>query len=108
MNIVLKKFLNTSLLVSPEKAEKVREVLIKTLKKGKEISLDFTEINTVSLSFLYFLFRDMDKDLLRVSKELVKIKNPTNSLMEEFQYLKENYKELSYKFKKYETDYLLA
>ncbi|MGL5124920.1 MAG: STAS-like domain-containing protein [Fusobacteriaceae bacterium] len=108
MNIVLKKFLKTTLLVSPEKAQKVRTILINALVKGKEISLDFSEINTVSLSFLYFLFRDMDKELTKVSKELMTFKNPTNFLMDEIQYLKDNYTELSNKFKKYEIDYLLV
>ncbi|MGL5122851.1 MAG: STAS-like domain-containing protein [Fusobacteriaceae bacterium] len=106
MILVLHKFLKTGILVSPEKARKVKKVIVEMLKNKKEIILDFTAIKTISLSFIYFLFDDMNKELRKTGKNLIKIKNPTVFLYDEIEYLRKNYNELSIKFKKYEFQYI--
>ncbi|MGL6064698.1 MAG: STAS-like domain-containing protein [Fusobacteriaceae bacterium] len=106
MILVLHKFLKTGILVSPEKAKKVKRVIVEMVKNKKEITLDFTEIKTISLSFIYFLFDDMSKELRKTAENLIKIKNPTVFLYDEIEYLRKNYNELSIKFKKYELQYV--
>ncbi len=108
MILVLHKFLKTGILVSPQKAKKVNEVIVEMVKNEKEIILDFAEIKTISLSFIYFLFNDMSKELRKTAKDLIKIKNPTVFLWDEIEYLRKNYHELSIKFKKYDPGYALT
>lgn len=100
MVLVLNKFLDTELLVSPYKAKQLGEIIYRYISKKKEITLDFSNIKTVSLAFLYFSFKDIKKEMKKEVKMLVKIKNPTSFLYEEIEYLKTNYKELSKKFNK--------
>lgn len=102
MIIKLREFLDTCILMAPEKAKKVREVILEAIAEKKEIILDFSEIRTVTLSFLYYTFKGIRKELTKREKLLLQIKNPTESLYEELEYLKSNYKELSLKFKKIE------
>ncbi|MGL4968548.1 MAG: STAS-like domain-containing protein [Fusobacteriaceae bacterium] len=102
MIIKIRELLDTCVLMAPEKAKKLREVILEAVADKKEIVLDFSEIRTVTLSFLYYTFKGIRKELTKREKSLLQIKNPTSSLYEELEYLKLNYKELSLKFKKVE------
>lgn len=102
MIIKLREFLDTCVLMAPEKAKKLREVILEGISEKKEVVLDFSEIRTVTLSFLYYTFKGIRKDLTKREKLLLQIKNPTATLYEELEYLRYNYKELSLKFKKIE------
>ncbi|MGL5100051.1 MAG: STAS-like domain-containing protein, partial [Fusobacteriaceae bacterium] len=76
--------------------------ILESIVDKREIILDFSEIRTVTLSFLYYTFKGIRKELTKKEKTLLHIQNPTNFLYEELEYLKSNYKELSLKFKKIE------
>lgn len=102
MTIKLREFLDTCVLMAPEKAKKLREVIYEAISEKKEVILDFSEIRTVTLSFLYYTFKGIRKEFTKREKLMLQIKNPTDSLYEEIEYLKSNYKELSSKFKKIE------
>lgn len=107
MIIKLREFLDTCVLMAPEKAKKLRELILEGISEKKEVILDFAEIRTVTLSFLYYTFQGIRKELTNREKMLLQIKNPTASLYEELEYLKTNYKELALKFKRVEKMNLL-
>jgi len=104
MIIKLKEFLDTCVLLTPEKARKVREIIIERISQKKEVILDFSEIRTVTISFLYYMFEGLRKRVSKRESLLLQIKNPTTALYEEIDYLKENYKELAKKFKRIERE----
>lgn len=104
MIIKLKEFLDTCILIAPEKAKKVREVILERIREKKEVILDFSEIRTVTLAFLFYLFEGVKKEFRKKDLPLLQIKNPTKSLYEEIDYLKENYKILGRKFKRIEKN----
>lgn len=101
MKLILSKILNTSVLVSPKKAIQLYKIILKRVKMGKPVNIDFLGIQATTLAFLYIVFSNVAKDSEKSIKELknlISISNASHNLIEEIKYLKENYKKLSVKF----------
>ncbi|MBP6062461.1 MAG: STAS-like domain-containing protein [Fusobacteriaceae bacterium] len=112
MILVLEKILKTSSLICPENAKKINKIIVKALGKNEKVTIDFSNINTVSIAFLYLSFKDLKKyykNSLNLN-EMITIKNPTSFLYDEIEYLKKNYKELAKKLNKFENEneYVMA
>lgn len=105
MIVSLEKVLKTSSLICPKNAKKLSSIIFEALSKESKVILDFKNINTITLSFLYFSLKDVKKYYKGNLKDIIIVKNPTSFLYEEIEYLKKNYKELSKKFNKIETMY---
>lgn len=106
MVLVLKKFLKTSSLICPNNALKLNYIINSALAQNIKITLDFSNVKSISLAFLYFSFRGIKKQYKDKLKDLIVIKNPTSFLLDEIDYLKKNYRELSKKFNKFESENL--
>lgn len=104
MVLVLKNFLKTSSLICPSNALKLNYIINSALAQNIKITLDFSNVKSISLAFLYFSFRGIKKQYKDKLKDLIVIKNPTSFLMDEIDYLKKNYRELSKKFNKFESE----
>lgn len=51
--IEMKKFFNSSFLISTEKGEKLYPVILRELEGGREITLDFKDIKSTITAFFY-------------------------------------------------------
>lgn len=108
MTLVLEKILKTSTLICPINAKKINKIIMEAVVNKTKIVIDFTNIKSVTLAFLYFSMKDVKKYYKGNLSDLIIVKNPTSFLFEEIEYLKKNYKELSKKFNKIEQNYILA
>lgn len=100
MRLILKKFFNTSVLASPAKAMRLYKILSLRVKNGKTVNLDFLGIQATTIAFLYIVFSNLIKECQKNIKEikgLIYISNASVSLMQEIEYLKENYKQVGKK-----------
>lgn len=100
MRLILKKLLNTSVLVSPTKAMRLYKIIAKRIKAGKPVNIDFLGIEATTIAFLYIVFSNLLKECEKNVKELrsmISISNASESLIEEIEYLEENYKNVGNK-----------
>ncbi|MGL4307537.1 STAS-like domain-containing protein [Cetobacterium sp. SF1] len=108
MNIKLKNFFKSSILVSPEKALTIYGEIADTLKSKKEVILDFDGIKATTLVFLFVLFTRLWKEFGKELKNVLSIKNASESLMKEIIYLEKNYKKLHERFHEVHNNFQLA
>ena len=66
MKIKLKRYFNSSVLVNPGKAKNLYEKLKKILKLEKEVVLDFSGIKATTFVFLFVLFTNYGKSMVRI------------------------------------------
>lgn len=108
MKLILSKILNTSVLVSPQKALHLYKIISEKIKNGRNVNIDFLGIQATTLSFLYIVFSNVAKDCKISAKELkqlISVSNASHNLLAEMKYLKDNYKQLSLKFSTLEYSY---
>lgn len=108
MTLVLEKILKTSTLLCPINAKKINKIIMEAVASNTKVVIDFANIKSITLAFLYFSMKDVKKYYKGNLSDLIIVKNPTSFLFEEIEYLKKNYKELSKKFNKIEQNYILA
>ncbi len=108
MTLVLEKILQTSILLCPINAKKLNKIIMGALANNTKVIIDFTNIKSITLAFLYFSMKDVKKYSKGNLNNLIIVRNPTSFLFEEIEYLKKNYKELSKKFNKIENNYILV
>lgn len=98
MKLVLKKFFNSTLLVSPKKALELYEAVVSSLKKGNELVLDFEGIKATTLVFHYVFYSKLYESFGKELKQKIQIKNASKEMIDLLMHLQRNYKELSVKF----------
>ena len=98
MKIKLKRYFNTTILVSPEKAKKFCDRIKNILKREEEVILDFEGIQITTLVFLFVLFTNMWNECGKELRKKLIINNGSQGFFNQLNYLKENYKDLRKKF----------
>jgi hypothetical protein len=98
MRLALKKFFNTTVLITPKKAWTLYEEVVEILKTGGEIILDFEGVKATTLIFHYVLFSNLYNKYGKTLKNKLQIKNASEEMIGLLQYLHRNYKELNIKF----------
>jgi hypothetical protein len=98
MNLVLTNVLETLVLASPKKALKFGAIVVDHLKKGRNVTIDFSGVQGVTVGFLYLLFSNIYKECGKNISKLVDVTNVPYKVKASFNYLKENYAEINYKY----------
>lgn len=109
MHLILTKFFNTSVLVSPVKAMELCKILTQRVKSGKPITLDFLGVKGITSAFLYIVFSNLIKECEKNAEELKKfisISNPCQTLIDEINYLRDNYKSVSRRIDSLQLSYI--
>lgn len=109
MHLILTKLFNTSVLVSPVKAMALCKILTKRIKSGKSVTIDFLGIQGITGAFLYIVFSNLVKECEKNAEEIKKfisISNPCQTLIDEINYLKNNYKSLGKKIDSLQLSYV--
>lgn len=109
MKLILAKLFNTPVLVSPVKAMQLYKIVSQKIKDGNPVTLDFLGVQGITSSFIYIVFSNLLKEYeknLDELKKFITISNPTQVLIKEIEYLKDNYRVIENKMDRLSISYV--